>query len=83
MGVLPLVTDRHARFIHNEVPGILIPESIQKRMDSAGENSSLEGARIALELIEEARQDFQGIYFMPAFNRFDMIADIIDRVRNG
>lgn len=83
VGILPLVTDRHARFIHNEVPGIHIPESIQKRMDSAGENSSLEGARIALELIEEARQNFQGIYFMPAFNRFDMVADIIDRVRNG
>jgi homocysteine S-methyltransferase len=83
VGILPLVTDRHARFIHNEVPGIHIPESIQKRMDSAGENSTLEGARIALELIEEARQNFQGIYFMPAFNRFDMVADIIDRVRNG
>jgi len=79
VGILPLVTDRHARFLHNEVPGIEIPEPIQTRMAKAGDDPAAEGARIALELIEELREDFQGIYFMPPFNRFDMVADIIDR----
>ena len=80
VGVLPLVTDRHARFLHNEVPGIAIPEKIQKRMAAAGEDGALEGAQIARELILELREDFQGVYFMPAFNRFDMVAEIIDRI---
>jgi len=80
VGILPLVTDRHARFLHNEVPGITIPEVIQRRMVNAGEQSQAEGARIAIELIQDLRTDFQGVYFMPAFNRFDMVAEIIDRI---
>ncbi len=79
-GVLPLVTDRHARFLHNEVPGIAIPDKIQQRMAAAGENGALEGARIAQELIQDLREDFQGVYFMPAFNRFDMVAEIIEAI---
>jgi homocysteine S-methyltransferase len=81
VGILPLVTDRHARFLHNEVPGISIPEEIQQRMSSSGEESASEGARIAIELIQDIKSDFQGVYFMPAFNRYDMVAEIIDTIR--
>jgi methionine synthase / methylenetetrahydrofolate reductase(NADPH) len=81
VGILPLVTDRHARFLHNEVPGITIPDSIQKRMAQAGENSAVEGIRIAVELIESLQETFQGVYFMPAFNRFDVVADIIETIK--
>jgi homocysteine S-methyltransferase len=81
VGILPLVTDRHARFLHNEVPGISIPDEIQQRMSSSGEESASEGARIAIELIQDIKADFQGVYFMPAFNRFDMVAEIIDTIR--
>lgn len=28
-GILPLVSERHAGFLHHEVPGISIPDSIQ------------------------------------------------------
>ncbi|MDF1520555.1 MAG: bifunctional homocysteine S-methyltransferase/methylenetetrahydrofolate reductase [Brevefilum sp.] len=81
VGILPLVTDRHARFLHNEVPGISIPDEIQKRMSSSGEESASEGARIAIELIQDIKSDFQGVYFMPAFNRYDNVAEIIDTIR--
>jgi len=81
VGILPLVTDRHARFLHNEVPGISIPDEIQQRMSSSGEESASEGARIAIELIQDLKTDFQGVYFMPAFNRYDMVAEIIDTIR--
>lgn len=81
VGILPLVTDRHARFLHNEVPGIHIPEVIQNRMAVAGDVSALEGANISVELINNLKGSFQGVYFMPAFSRYDMVADIIDRIR--
>lgn len=81
VGILPLVTDRHARFLHNEVPGITIPAGIQERMTAAGDGMAAEGARIAVELVEQLKQDFQGVYFMPAFNRFDMVAGIIEKVK--
>ena len=80
VGVLPLVTDRHARFLHNEVPGIEIPDNIQARMEKAGDLAAMEGAKIATELIQEIQEEFQGVYFMPAFNRYDMVAEIIDRI---
>lgn len=80
-GVLPLVTDRHARFLHNEVPGIVIPQAIQDRMANAGEDMLGEGKRIAVELIREIRKTFQGVYIIPSFNRFDMIAEIIDKIK--
>ena len=83
VGILPLVNPRHARFLHNEVPGIFIPDSIQSRMVKAGEKSAIEGAKIAIELINDMRSDFQGVYFMPAFNRFDMVAEIIDQVKGS
>ncbi|MFN2303224.1 MAG: methylenetetrahydrofolate reductase, partial [Anaerolineales bacterium] len=81
VGILPIVTERHARFLHNEVPGIRIPEKIQQRIAQAGDRAALEGQKIAVELIQELRSDFQGVYFMPAFNRFDVIAEIIDRIK--
>jgi len=81
VGILPLVTDRHARFLHNEVPGIKIPDQIQQRMSQSTGDPALEGARISLELIQDLQSDFQGVYFMPAFNRFDMVAEIIDTIR--
>jgi len=79
-GILPLVNERHARFLHNEVPGIQIPELIQKRMAASGEESAKEGVRIAVELIGELRSDYQGVYFMPPFSRYDMVAEIIERL---
>ncbi|HVN55503.1 MAG TPA: bifunctional homocysteine S-methyltransferase/methylenetetrahydrofolate reductase [Anaerolineaceae bacterium] len=80
-GVLPLMNPRHAAFLHHEVPGMFIPEEIRRRMEASGENSVLVGREIAIELIVEIRSLFNGIYLMPAFNRFDNIAEIIDAVR--
>ena len=39
-GILPLVSVRHANFLHNEVPGIFIPDETRKRIEEAGENGS-------------------------------------------
>jgi methionine synthase / methylenetetrahydrofolate reductase(NADPH) len=81
VGFLPLVTHRHAAFLHNEVPGIVIPQEIMHRMERSGDNSPREGIKIAIELIEQTRSFAQGIYLMPAFNRFDYAAEIIEAVR--
>ncbi len=80
VGILPLASSRHAAFLHHEVPGIDIPESIQARMSQAGENGAREGIKIALELVDQFRSFAQGIYIMPAFNRFDYAAEIIEGV---
>lgn len=81
VGVLPLVSARHAAFLQHEVPGVNIPQEIHDRMASAGERAAQTGIEIAFELIQQMAEIAQGIYLMPAFNRFDYAAEIIERVR--
>ncbi|HLE52387.1 MAG TPA: bifunctional homocysteine S-methyltransferase/methylenetetrahydrofolate reductase [Anaerolineales bacterium] len=80
VGVLPLYSSRHAAFLHNEVPGIEIPDEIHTRLKKAGEAAPQAGIRIALELIDQMRSWASGIYLMPAFNRYDLAAEVIEAV---
>lgn len=81
VGVLPLYGPRHAAFLHHEVPGITIPEEIRQRLDDAGPNSPSAGVQITVELIEQFRPYARGLYIMPAFGRYDLVAEIIEAVR--
>ncbi len=82
VGILPLVSLKHAKFLHHEVPGISIPDKTIRRMEQAGDQAAEEGVRIAVELIEQIRPWAKGVYMMPQFNRFDLIAEIIERVKS-
>jgi homocysteine S-methyltransferase len=81
IGILPLVNNRHANFLHHEVPGISIPEATMARMEQAGENGPRAGVEIAIELINAMRDVAQGIYLMPAFSRYDLTAEVIEAVK--
>jgi homocysteine S-methyltransferase len=81
VGVLPLFGVRHAAFLHNEVPGISIPEEYRERLKQAGERAPHEGVRIAIELVEQMRPWARGLYVMPAFNRYDLVAEILEAVK--
>ncbi|GAB4422648.1 MAG: bifunctional homocysteine S-methyltransferase/methylenetetrahydrofolate reductase [Anaerolineae bacterium] len=77
-GILPLFGARHAAFLHNEVPGIEIPERIRQRIADAGDQAPAEGVRIAQELLASLTGRAQGVYLMPAFGRYDLVAGVID-----
>jgi methionine synthase / methylenetetrahydrofolate reductase(NADPH) len=81
VGILPLMSSRHAAFLHNEVPGLSIPDPLRARIDQASENAPAEGIKIAIELVEQMRPYIQGIYLMPPFNRFDNAAEMIELIR--
>ena len=77
VGVLPLYSARHALFLHNEVPGINIPDTTRERLRDAGDQAPKVGVSIALELIKQ--MDWaSGIYLMPQFSRYDLAAEIIE-----
>jgi methionine synthase / methylenetetrahydrofolate reductase(NADPH) len=80
-GILPLVSARHASFLHHEVPGVFIPDETLRRIESAGEDAARIGVELAVELIEKIKSWVQGIYIMPQFHRFDMVAEIIEAVK--
>ena len=81
IGILPLASHRHANFLHHEVPGIDIPEDVRKKMETAGDDGARTGIQIAIELINDIKSFSKGIYLMPAFNRFDYVAEIIEAVK--
>jgi homocysteine S-methyltransferase len=81
VGILPLVSVRHVNFLHNEVPGIFIPDETRQRVEAAGEDGARAGVEIAVELIDQLKAWARGVYILPQFNKFDMIADIIESVQ--
>jgi methionine synthase I (cobalamin-dependent)/5,10-methylenetetrahydrofolate reductase len=78
MAVLPLRSIRHARFLHNEVPGITIPDPIMERIERAGDNAAAEGIAISRELLQTVRPHIAGVYFIPPFGRFEIVTETLD-----
>ncbi len=81
LGVLPLQSSRHAEFMHNEVPGIVIPAQLRERMRLAGENGIAEGLAQSRELLRETRELVQGVYLMPSFGRYEVVAELVRWLR--
>jgi 5,10-methylenetetrahydrofolate reductase len=80
-GILPLVSAKHANFLHHEVPGVFIPDEARHRIESAGEDAARIGVELSVELIKQIKSWASGIYIMPQFHRYDMVAEIIEAVK--
>ena len=80
VGILPVYGIKHARFLHNEVPGISIPDVIQNRIEAAGDHAPQAGVSIAVEILDQLKDSVGGAYIMPPFGRYDMAAEIIESV---
>jgi len=80
-GILPLVSARHANFLHNEVPGISIPDEARARIEAAGDSGAKVGVELAVELIQGIKGWASGIYMMPQFHRYDQASEIIVAVK--
>jgi homocysteine S-methyltransferase len=80
VGLLPLASYRNAEFLHNEVPGMQVPESVRERMRLAGTGPEArkEGVKIAREMLEAVRHRVAGAYVMPPFERFELALEVID-----
>ena len=81
VGILPLVSVRHANFLHNEVPGISIPDETRTRVEAAGDGAVKAGVEIAVELVDQLKAWAGGVYIMPQFHKYDMVAEIIEAVK--
>lgn len=78
VGILPLVSERNAEFLHNEVPGILLPEDVRKRMHGThGDEGVRRGMDISRELIEAGRGRVDGFYLMPPFGKVEIAVELI------
>jgi methionine synthase I (cobalamin-dependent)/5,10-methylenetetrahydrofolate reductase len=64
--------------LHNEVPGIIVPEDVQRRLDQAGPNAGAEGLALARELYAQAREKVAGVYIIPPFKQPESALDLLD-----
>lgn len=81
MAVMPLYSLKQARFLHNEVPGIIIPDAIFERIADAGDDAADEGVMIAQELIDQMSGLIQGAYIIPSFGRYELAAEVVAYIK--
>ena len=82
VGVWPLLNGRQAKFLHNEVPGIKIPDQVMARMEGLeGMEGRKEGVSIAKEVTRAVLNHFPGIYFMTPFLAYQTTEELSAFVR--
>lgn len=82
LGLLPLASSRNAEFLHENVPGMNIPDDVRKRMAAAGsgEAARMAGVEIARDALLALKDRVQGAYIMPPFGRYEMAVQILDGI---
>ncbi len=76
-GVWPLMSARQADFLHNEVPGIVVPEQVRIQMaGSEGDEGRARGLAIAREISRAALERFPGLYLITPFLRYSTTVEL-------
>src|SRR6266853_1579438 len=71
-GVWPLQSAKQAEFLHHEVPGIIVPDSVRAELASHdGEGAQACGIRLAEKIITAALDFFPGVYLITPFLRYE------------
>jgi homocysteine S-methyltransferase len=82
VGVWPIRTTETLIRVHNETPGMVVPEHVQERYRVAGAAAREVGLELGLELIEGARELANGVYVMAPFRQPLNVVDLLpDRAR--
>lgn len=80
-GIMPLNSHKHAEYLHNEVPGITIPDDVRLAMEKAGDQGARVGIELAEKLLEEIKQFIAGVYLVPSFGRYDDICVLTRKLK--
>jgi homocysteine S-methyltransferase len=77
VGIFYVRSHQLALRLHNEVPGIVVPEAVQQRLAAAGSDAAAEGLTLARELYAEAREKAAGVYLIPPFKQPEAALDVL------
>jgi homocysteine S-methyltransferase len=79
-GIWPLVSVRNAEFLANEVPGVVVPDSVISRMRRANEKSKehavAEGIAIAREMLACVKSAVQGVQVSAPFGKVELALQV-------
>jgi homocysteine S-methyltransferase len=77
VGIFPVWSHQLALRLHNEVPGIVVPEPVLDALRDAGPGAAEVGMEIGRELLEGSRSRGQGAYVVAPFRRPLGILDLL------
>jgi methionine synthase / methylenetetrahydrofolate reductase(NADPH) len=77
VGLWPLWSHQLAVRVHNNVPGIVVPEKVQRALLDAGPAAAAVGMRIARELYAEVKEKADGVYVVAPFKKPLDAVDVI------
>jgi homocysteine S-methyltransferase len=77
VGVWPIRSLELAVRVHNETPGIVVPEHVQRRYRNAGADGARVGSELVCELIEQSRALAAGVYVVAPFRRPLGVLDVL------
>ncbi len=78
VGILPLLSERNAEYLHNEVPGIVLTDDVRKRMKGlSGPEGRKMGIRICQELMDRMIDHADGFYIVPSQVRTEMAVELV------
>jgi methionine synthase I (cobalamin-dependent)/5,10-methylenetetrahydrofolate reductase len=83
VGIWPIRTAETLVRVHNEVPGIVVPEHVQERYRAAGPAAREVGVALGHELIEAARALARGVYVMAPFRQPLDVVDLLPEPQPG
>ena len=76
-GVWPLRSYAMALRLHNEVPGIRVPETVLEALRDAGAAAPAVGLALARELLASLRERVAGVYVIPPFKQPEAALDLL------
>jgi methionine synthase / methylenetetrahydrofolate reductase (NADH) len=77
VGVWPIRSLELAVRVHNETPGIVVPEHVQERYRRAGADAAEVGAELVRELVAGVRELAAGVYVVAPFRRPLGVLDLL------
>ncbi|MDD2272347.1 MAG: bifunctional homocysteine S-methyltransferase/methylenetetrahydrofolate reductase [Desulfuromonadaceae bacterium] len=81
-GIMPLVSERNAEYLNNEVPGITVPDAVRARMKGLEkEAGAREGLAIAKEFIDATFNFVGGYYLIPPFGKHELAVELIEHIK--
>jgi methionine synthase / methylenetetrahydrofolate reductase(NADPH) len=78
VGVFPATSYRLALRLHNEVPGIVVPDKLQKELEQAGNEAFELGLAHAREVVAQSRDRAAGVYLVAPFRQPARVLELID-----
>ncbi|MFQ5878532.1 MAG: bifunctional homocysteine S-methyltransferase/methylenetetrahydrofolate reductase [Acidobacteriota bacterium] len=83
LGVMPFASERNAEFLHSEVPGMLVPEEVRRRMKGLrGLEGREMGCRICEEILDTVAEHSSRVYLITPFNHYDTTARLAEYFRD-